>query len=217
MPKNLGLYNNDLAVPRKQDIDNVQNELDQLTEDVDLHIGNVSNPHEVTKSQVGLGNVDNVKQYSASNPPPYPVASVNGKNGEVDLTASDVEALPISGGTMGGDLDMNHHTLKFRDDDGNVKIDINREYLIFLDSSGNGGTVLQDESPGELEPVLGFYGGSGDQLVKLNNIADPTSDIQAANKRYVDNAIASAGGVDIKVQSTQPVGQSVGDFWYQII
>lgn len=35
------------------------------------------------KGDVGLGNVDNVKQYSASNPPPYPVTSVNGKTGAV--------------------------------------------------------------------------------------------------------------------------------------
>ena len=40
----------------------------------------------VTKSDVGLGNVDNVKQYSASNPPPYPVTSVNGATGEVKST-----------------------------------------------------------------------------------------------------------------------------------
>lgn len=40
-----------------------------------------------TKSEVGLGNVDNVKQYSASNPPPYPVTSVNGKTGAVTITA----------------------------------------------------------------------------------------------------------------------------------
>ena len=46
-----------------------------------------------TKSEVGLGNVDNVKQYSASNPPPYPVSSVNGKSGAVSLSASDVGAL----------------------------------------------------------------------------------------------------------------------------
>lgn len=37
----------------------------------------------LSKSDVGLGNVDNVKQYSASNPPPYPVTSVNGKTGAV--------------------------------------------------------------------------------------------------------------------------------------
>lgn len=47
-----------------------------------------------TKSEVGLGNVDNVKQYSADNPPPYPVTSVNGKTGAVSLSASDVGARP---------------------------------------------------------------------------------------------------------------------------
>ena len=40
------------------------------------------------KSDIGLGNVDNVKQYSASNPPPYPVTSVNGKTGDVMIDVS---------------------------------------------------------------------------------------------------------------------------------
>lgn len=39
------------------------------------------------KSDIGLGNVDNVKQYSASNPPPYPVTSVNGHTGAVTISA----------------------------------------------------------------------------------------------------------------------------------
>lgn len=33
------------------------------------HTNNKTNPHSVTKAQVGLGNVENVKQYSANNPP----------------------------------------------------------------------------------------------------------------------------------------------------
>lgn len=37
------------------------------------------------KSDIGLGNVDNVKQYSATNPPPYPVTSVNGHTGAVTV------------------------------------------------------------------------------------------------------------------------------------
>lgn len=46
----------------------------------------------LNSSDVGLGNVDNIKQYSVSNPPPYPVTSVNGKTGAVVLSASDVGA-----------------------------------------------------------------------------------------------------------------------------
>lgn len=44
----------------------------------------------LAKGDVGLGNVDNVKQYSASNPPPYPVTSVAGKTGAVTLLPSDI-------------------------------------------------------------------------------------------------------------------------------
>lgn len=50
---------------------------------------------DLNPAAVGLGNVDNVKQYSASNPPPYPVTSVNGKTGAVVLTVSDVGAATI--------------------------------------------------------------------------------------------------------------------------
>ena len=46
----------------------------------------------VTKSDIGLGNVDNVKQYSASNPPPYPVTSVNGQTGDVEVQSGSEAA-----------------------------------------------------------------------------------------------------------------------------
>ena len=47
-----------------------------------------------TKGEVGLGSVDNVKQYSASNPPPYPVTSVNGGTGDIviDMSTFDLAA-----------------------------------------------------------------------------------------------------------------------------
>ena len=40
----------------------------------------------INKTSVGLGNVANVLQYSASNPPPYPVTSVNTQTGDVVLS-----------------------------------------------------------------------------------------------------------------------------------
>lgn len=40
---------------------------------------------EQIKSDIGLGNVDNTKQYSVTNPPPYPVTSVNGQTGAVTI------------------------------------------------------------------------------------------------------------------------------------
>ena len=58
----------------------------------------------LAKGDVGLGNVDNVKQYSASNPPPYPVTSVNGKTGAVTVSVPTVPSTtkPIKGDGSGG-------------------------------------------------------------------------------------------------------------------
>ena len=56
------------------------------------------------KSDIGLGNVDNVKQYSASNPPPYPVTSVNGHTGAVTVSVPTVPSTTniLKGNGSGG-------------------------------------------------------------------------------------------------------------------
>lgn len=83
----------DISVPTADDIEDV---LEEWSKSLD-------------KGDVGLDKVDNVKQYSASNPPPYPVTSVAGKTGAVTLAKGDVglgsvvntgdSATPVSGGT----------------------------------------------------------------------------------------------------------------------
>lgn len=60
------------------------------TESLNAHTSNTNNPHGVTKSQVGLENVANERQYSSQNPPPYPVTSVAGRTGVVTLSKTDV-------------------------------------------------------------------------------------------------------------------------------
>ena len=54
-----------------------------------------------SKSDIGLGNVDNVKQYSASNPPPYPVTSVNGQTGAVTIESGG-SSIPVQVNTPTG-------------------------------------------------------------------------------------------------------------------
>lgn len=58
----------------------------------------------LAKGDVGLGNVDNVKQYSASNPPPYPVTSVNGKTGAVTVPSVNIPSTTslLKGNGSGG-------------------------------------------------------------------------------------------------------------------
>ena len=58
----------------------------------------------VSKSDVGLGNVANERQYSPTNPPPYPVTSVNGKTGAVTVSVPTVPSTTslIKGDGSGG-------------------------------------------------------------------------------------------------------------------
>lgn len=89
MPKNLGLYDDDLSTPRKKDVDNCygpNNAPPYPVTSVSGKTGAVT----LTKADVGLSNVDNVKQYSSTNPPPYPVTSVNGKTGAVTIDSGGV-------------------------------------------------------------------------------------------------------------------------------
>lgn len=90
--KNLSSYNQDLSIPRKKDVDAKQ---DKITVNGIVQgdgAGNLSTAEtintellDLNPAAVGLDNVDNVKQYSASNPPPYPVTSVNGHTGAVTV------------------------------------------------------------------------------------------------------------------------------------
>ena len=90
--KNLSSYNQDLSIPRKKDVDAKQ---DKITVNGIVQgdgAGNLSAVEtinadllDLNPAAVGLGNVDNVKQYSASNPPPYPVTSVNGHTGTITV------------------------------------------------------------------------------------------------------------------------------------
>ena len=84
--------------------------LPNVTESYDIydpsavHSVNNKTGTEITLSatDIGLGNVDNVKQYSASNPPPYPVTSVNGQTGAVTISIPVQANTPT--GQKAGDL-----------------------------------------------------------------------------------------------------------------
>lgn len=64
-------------------------EITNVGTNMNAHMSNTSNPHNVTKTQVGLENVDNVKQYSELNPPPNP-------------TPKSIAAATITDGTFAG-------------------------------------------------------------------------------------------------------------------
>lgn len=56
-------------------------------------------------------------------------------------------------------------------------------------------------------------------VLMLNNTTPftPTGDYNPATKKYIDDLLAGfKGGVDIQLSTTQPTGQSSGDYWYHV-
>ena len=162
MPKNLGLYNDNLSVPRKQDVDAVasrvntnedniamlDSDMEAAQGDITTLKGNVATltnalgskqdtivggASTVTDSNLTanralvsnasgkvaasavtateLGYLDGVTsavqtqlngKYSAANPPPYPVTSVNGKTGDVTIDVGGGTTIVLSSSQPSG-------------------------------------------------------------------------------------------------------------------
>lgn len=109
-----------------------------ITEDLvnayNVHIADRANPHNVTATQVGLGNVVNERQYSEQNPPDYPVTSVAGKTGDVTLDVADVNnAFSKNGGTIDGNVLITDANLNFIPIDGQASIKMrNKDVITYL-------------------------------------------------------------------------------------
>ena len=148
------------------------------------------------KSDIGLGNVDNVKQYSADNPPPYPVTSVNGMTGAVTIEASGGFKVLAQNATNGV---ANDTTAKW--------VELGPGYSFFS----------QDEQLVDQPQTYGFvlnyvYGSDVFQIWSSQN----------QGPIYYRNGNAGGWGnswrkfnQEVLTQSNQPSGQQYGALWFQ--
>lgn len=97
----VGALPDDTPIPTKTS--DLQNDAGFLSAETDPNVPSwAKQPSKpgYTAAEVGLGNVANERQYSANNPPPYPVTSVNGKTGAVVVKAIhftvSITALPCT-------------------------------------------------------------------------------------------------------------------------
>lgn len=82
----------ELAPALRQELDDVRNYIDGTdAQALANHVANVSNPHSVTKAQVGLGSVDNVQQASKAN---FDLHVANTSNPH-SVTAAQAGAVPV--------------------------------------------------------------------------------------------------------------------------
>ena len=163
----------------------------------------------LTKSDIGLSNVDNVKQYSTSNPPPYPVTSVNGQTGAVTVDVnipdnlvkytamSDVQSVDgLNADTLEG-----HNAAYFATASGlsvtNTQVATNTNNIDTLTSglstANNNISVLQTTMANKLDKSGGTMTGA---LVAQNNTNYTTAQVR-----------------NIIISTADPSGGSNGDIW----
>lgn len=167
----------------------ITSDINAVQTNLETHINNKSNPHEVTKDQVGLGNVDNT---SDANKPISNATqtALNGKFSATDgnalkQTIEDMPNLVVTDGSISHKdnritLNLRQQSLKDSIDTDSVLLTFNsatdstagiilpsdKSKIDKIITNGNGTKYLSDN--GTYKEVSGG-GGSGEQYYKINN------------------------------------------------
>lgn len=99
-----------------------------------------------SKSNIGLGLVENERQYSAGNPPPYPVTAVNGQTGDVAVQPSIVPGSLSLTGSWEDHVTYFTQALTFEGMPANGKVDLQPDYATINQLIDDGVTSLYVEN-----------------------------------------------------------------------
>ena len=99
-----------------------------------------------SKSNIGLGLVENERQYSAANPPPYPVTAVNGQTGDVAVQPSIVPGSLSLTGSWEDHETYFTQALTFEGMPANGKVDLQPDYAAINQLIEDGVTSLYVEN-----------------------------------------------------------------------
>lgn len=194
-------------------INNVQNNLT-------THINNKANPHQVTKEQVGLSNVDNTSDANK----PISTATQNALNGKFSATEGNnlkqiVNNMPdyvITEGNLRHNsdnisLNLIQRNLKNPDDAGSISLKFNP----VTDSTA--GIILPSDKS-KIDKII--TNGDGTKYLADNGqyktVQGGSADIEAI-KKYVDDSITNARSVGYMMQLTEIDASGLDEnTWYPV-
>ena len=201
-----------------------------VTNNLNTHLSDTSNPHSVTKVQIGLENVDNTADInknvlSATKLTTSRTINNVAFDGTSNITIEDSTKEPII--TNGLESQFLSGNKTWRD----LATDVRAIVLTGLSTTTNSVISATDT-------ILGALGKLQAQITSLGttkaNLDSPTltgtptaptavsgtNTTQIATTAFVQDAVSgssSGGGTNIQTSSTQPTDQSTGDMWYEII
>lgn len=198
----------------------ITSDINAVQTNLETHINNKSNPHKVTKDQVGLGNVDNTSDANK----PISNATQNALNNKFSATEGNtlkqiVNGMPdlvVTGGSLRHNsdsvsLNLIQQNLKNPDDAGSFLLKFNS----VTDSTA--GIILPSDKS-KIDKII--TNGNGTKYLADNGqyktVQGGSADIEAI-KKYVDDSVTSARSVGYMMQLTEIDASGLDEnTWYPV-
>lgn len=197
-----------------------QAEIDELVTKLDTHISNKSNPHSVTKVQVGLGNVDNTSDANK----PISNATQTALNGKFSATDGNalkqtIEDMPNLVVTEGRVSHKNNNiSLSLRQQDLKDPVITDSILLTFNPATDSTAGIILPSDKSKIDKII--TNGNGTKYLSDNGtykeVQGGSADIESL-KQYVNDSISSARSIGYMMQLTEIDASGLDEnTWYPV-
>ena len=196
----------------------ITSDINAVQTNLETHINNKSNPHEVTKDQVGLGNVDNTSDKPISN---ATQTALNGKFSATDGNAlkQTIEDMPNLVVTEGSVSHKNNNiSLSLRQQDLKDPVNTDSILLTFNPATDSTAGIILPSDKSKIDKII--TNGNGTKYLSDNGtykeVQGGSADIESL-KQYVNDSISSARSIGYMMQLTEIDASGLDEnTWYPV-
>lgn len=198
----------------------ITSDINAVQTNLETHINNKSNPHEVTKDQVGLGNVDNTSDANK----PISNATQTALNGKFSATDGNalkqtIEDMPNLVVTEGSVSHKNNNiSLSLRQQDLKDPVNTDSILLTFNPATDSTAGIILPSDKTKIDKII--TNGNGTKYLSDNGtykeVQGGSADIESL-KQYVNDSISSARSVGYMMQLTEIDASGLDEnTWYPV-
>lgn len=198
----------------------ITSDIDAVQTNLETHINNKSNPHEVTKDQVGLGNVNNTSDANK----PISNATQTALNGKFSATDGNalkqtIEDMPNLVVTEGSVSHKNNNiSLSLRQQDLKDPVNTDSILLTFNPATDSTAGIILPSDKSKIDKII--TNGNGTKYLSDNGtykeVQGGSADIESL-KQYVNDKITSARSVGYMMQLTEINASGLDEnTWYPV-
>lgn len=198
----------------------ITSDIDAVQTNLETHINNKSNPHEVNKDQVGLGNVDNTSDANK----PISTATQNALNSKFNASDGNalkqtIENMPNLVVTEGSVSHKNNNiSLSLRQQDLKDPVNTDSILLTFNPATDSTAGIILPSDKTKIDKII--TNGNGTRYLSDNGtykeVQGGSADIESL-KQYVNDSISSARSVGYMMQLTEIDASGLDEnTWYPV-